>query len=384
MSHKKLNKRVISTVTFILVIVLLLLLSNLSFAVVYADEQENIIKTAEFTTLNDEKVDYGGFQKSIEENEKKYNLSDIKYEEQSTNKEEVKETKKVDDAIGNLTSKNYRVDENADYYTKKVKDGNKEYTAVLVSVKYDDNTMTSRTASVSGEQNLGYSTNQPSVPKTMQLSYYDSPTGKTYTVDAPLTSLETTGNSWIDAQYIDITVYNYTPTQYMINDRLIKHNENTVMSSDEYNLILDMAGYSRDLYKVKRVYWTSDPYNNGPVKNRNARADLQAFASYYTAYYGQSINLDDIPSYTAHLEYQYEAVKKTDIIHHYKAIATYKIDETTTTEATTEKQPEISTPVFFTISLFLALSILTVIIIILILAKKKKRKGGGEIITKGW
>lgn len=382
MKFLKVNIKAISTVTLFLVTVLFLYSFNFSPSV-YAETQKMITKTAEFTTLNDEVPEYNDFEQIIDQDGNKYQLKSINYKEMSSEKKENKETKTVTDTKDNLTSKQYSLDENADYFTKSVKDGEREYTATLKSVNYDNNTMTNRTATVSGVQNLGYYTSQPETPQTMQLTYYDAPTDKNYTVNAPLTEVKTSGNSWIDAQYIDITVYNYTSTQYMFGDQIIHHNGDTVMPSEKYNLILDMAGYNTNLYKIKKVYWTSEPYDNGPIKNRNARADLQAYASYYTSYYGQSIKLDDIPSYTAHLEYEYEAITKTITVHKYKAIANYQPVEEVTEPKTTEKTIiQQSAPVVITVSIFFALAILTVLIIALILAKRKKKKGG-DVITKG-
>ena len=125
----------------------------------------------------------------------------------------------------------------------------------MISVEYENNSKTGRSAHVSGTQSYGLRVSKPDVPDTKALTYYDFAAGKTYYIDAPLTSLETTQSQWQDYTYIDIVVSNYTDTQFMFQNKIIKHNGDTVIGSEYYSELLSMAGLSGSDYKVTLILW---------------------------------------------------------------------------------------------------------------------------------
>lgn len=366
------------------VVILAILLSQNNY---YASEKE--FEVSELFTSENENPSYDGFEKSITKNGANYELQSVDYEKVDTKKKTEKKDKTTTVVKEDLRSKSYSVDSNASYYHEKINVDGKNYNCTLVDVTYENHTKTNRHGEVSGSTDYGLRTTKPNPPSIKSLSYYDSDTGQTYNVDAPLTELKTTETKWQDYTYINLVFSNYTDAQFMFNDKVIKNDGNTVLGSNYYDELLSMAGLSGDNYKIKSVYWTGDAYMNGNVKYRNARADIQAYSCAYKAYYYLNFSLPDVPSYTAKLKYKYSEENVIKTIYKYKAKAKYKLIEVETTIAKTQptteipKKVEITVKTVTTISLIFAISLAFVLLIFFLITRiKKENKFLSKLLNK--
>lgn len=372
-------------VFFCFVIVMLAILLSLNNY--YASEKD--IEVSKSFTSESENPTYNEFEKIITKNGVDYELKSVDYEKIDTEKKTEKRDKTTTVVKENLRSKSYSVDSNASYYHEKINVDGKDYNCTLVDVTYENHTKTNRHGEVSGSTDYGLRTTKPNPPSTKSLSYYDSDTGQTYNVDAPLTELKTTETKWQDYTYINLVFSNYTDTQFMFNDKVIKNDGNTVLGSNYYDELLSMAGLSGDNYKIKSVYWTSDAYMNGNVKYRNARADIQAYSCAYKAHYYLNFSLPDVPSYTAKLKYKYSEENVIKTIYKYKAKAKYRLIEEGTTVAATQptteppKKAEITVKTVTTISLIFAISLAFVLLIFFLITRiKKENKFLSKLLNK--
>lgn len=363
-----------------IVILIFIIIFSISFSCVDYNASENnvIMKTAQFTIENNNPK-YDKFSAEIEESGKKYELSDIAYNLLDTNKKTVQEEKTITIVKDDLSSKIYSVDSNASYYHQNLNVDGKEYLGTLINVEYENHTKTNRYGEVSGSKNYGLRSSKPSPPSIMSLQYYDSETGQTLTVDAPMTSLETTSSEWQDYTYIDITVSNYTDTQFMFNNKIVKHNGDTVLPDKYYGELLDMAGLSSSNHKIKSVYWIGDSYKQVNIKYRKARADIQAYSCAYKAHYYKRFSLNDIPTYTATLTYKYAKENIIQTEYKYVAVATYELIEVETTQhpttepISTRDEIPVAVKTITTISVLLATSLIFVLLFMFLLAKIKTK-----------
>lgn len=349
--------------------------------------ENTLERTKEFTSES-ENPSYNGFEKTVIKDGNTYELQKINYTKTNEDKKTEKKNKTTTVVKDNLYSKSYSVDSSASYYHDKVTVDGKEYDATLVDVEYENHTRTNRKGEVSGSTDYGLRTTKPTPPDTKELQYYDSETRQSFTVNAPLTELKTTSTKWQDYTYIDITVSNYTDTQFMFNGKIIKHDGNTVLDSSYYGELLSMAGLKGDNYRVSSLSWTGEAYKKGNVKYRNARADIQAYSCSYKAYYYSSFSLPDIPSYTAKLKYKYSEENVIKTVYTYKATAIYtaEIQETEAvaeTEPPTEEKAVITVKTVTTISLIFAASLAFVLLFFFLLTQiKKKNKTLGKLLNK--
>lgn len=336
---------------------------------------EDIEKFAEFTSESINPI-YSGFEKEFSSDGQQYTLDDIKYEKISEEKKTKKEDKTTQQTRTGLSSKSYSVGT-----TEKITVDGKSYQGVVTEVEYENRTKTGRTGEVNGSQDYGLRVDKPNPPSTLSLPYYDSETGQSYNIEAPMTSLEKTSEKWQDYTYINIVVSNYTDTQFMFNNKIITHNGSTVMGSSYYGELLNMAGLVGDNYKISSVYWVGDAYTEGNMKYRNARADIQAYSCSYKAYYYKKFNLADVPLFDARITFRYSQENVLKTIYKYKAIATYKavVVETTVAETTqvveiaTHDEVKITVKTITTISFILSLSLAFVILIFFLLTRIKSK-----------
>lgn len=340
--------------------------------------EKSITKTKEFQSESTE-PSFDGFDEVITEDGNRYECKSVDYKLIDTKEKTEKEDKTTTIEKNGLSSKSYKVDSSASYYHETVTVDGKEYLGTLVKVDYDNHTKTNRKGEVSGTKEYGLRATKPEPPATKSLPYYDSDTGQSYNVDAPLTRLETTEEKWQSYTYIDIVVSNYTDTQFMFNDKIIKHNGTSVLGSEYYDELLKMAGLSNGNYKISSVSWSGNAYKSGNVKYRNARANIQAYSCAYTAYYYKSFSLDDIPVYTAKLTYKYSEEDVVKTTYTYKATATYELIEADTTvpeetNPSTKDEVQITAKTITTISLLLVISLGFVLLSTFLLTKAKSKK----------
>ena len=343
-------------------------------------ESEQITRSAEFKSESTE-PEYKGFQSEIEDNGKKYSLDKVTYEKIDEKQETVLEDKTTTVTKSGLSSKSYSVGS-----TETITVDGKSYQGTVTDVVYTDQTKINRTGEVSGSQDYGLRVDKPNPPDTKSLQYYDSDTGQTLNIDAPLISLDKTDTKWQDYTYIDIVVSNYTDTQFMFNDKIITHNGTTVLDSSHYSELLNMAGLTGDKYKVSSVKWTSDSYKESGTRYRNARANIQANASSYTARYYKKFSLPDLPSYRADITFKYSQENVLKTLYTFRATGEYRLsaEETTIanttqiTQPTTVPQPAaVEVPVTIktvtTISLILVISLAFVLLGFFLLTKIKSK-----------
>ena len=335
-----------------------------------------ITKEKEFTS-EDKKPEYKGFTSIISENGKEYELTDIQYTNKGTVNSGKTITKSTSLTKTGLNNKSYIVGQ-----MEKISDNGNSYEARITDVIYETNTEGNRWGEVSGSKDYGLQSEKPSVPDTMPINYYDSDTGHTLTVEAHLTDLEQTSSQWQYFSYIDIEVSNYTDSKYMFEGNVINNDGRTVLPESYYSVLLDMAGMNDDKHRISSIYWLGDAYKSGSVKNRQARADIQAYSASYTAHYYERFSLDDITTYNATIKYEYEVPVEDDRpIYKYKATATYTFIEQETeaiVSTADENKPiipkETVIKTITTLSLLLVLCLGFVILVMFLLTKLRLRK----------
>ena len=351
---------------------------------VLANDTE-ITETANFTSEDTVPV-YKGFDEEIIRDDKLYTLKNITYTKTDENKQTENEEKTTQVIKEGLNSKIYELDSSASYYHSKIEVDGKEYECTLIDVEYDNQTRTGRSAYVEGTEEYGLRTDKPNPPKTKVIQHYDSDTETMLDIEAPLIELKTTSTEWQDYTYIDITVNNYTDTQYMFYGNIVKHNNDTVLPSEHYGKLLEVAGFNNEGYRIEKVQWTNEPYKKGNVKYRQSRAYIQAYACSYTAYYYKQITLPDIPAYRATLTYKYADTNVIKTIYSYCATAHYElVDITEETSVATLDEPKkndvkdeipVVVKTITTISFLLVFSIIVVIVAMFLLTKVRKHKFG--------
>ena len=346
---------------------------------------QTVIEQKDFTTT-DKEPKYTGFSTVISKGNDQYELTDIQYKNKGTvggsGRTESRTTTRTENG---LSSKSYAVGQ-----THTINENGKSYEARIINVSYETNTEGNRWGEVSGSKDYGLQTEKPDVPNTMALDYYDSGTGQTLTINAHLTSLEQTSSQWQDYSYIDIEVSNYTDSKYMFDGNVITNNGSTVLPESYYSTLLSLAGMNDGKHKISSIYWLGDAYKSGSVRNRQARADIQAYSASYTAHYYERFSLDGLTTYNATIEYEYNVPIESDqTLYKYTATATYTLiqkateriseanseaKKATADEARKKIEQETVVKTITTLSLLLILCLGFVILIMFLLTKFKLRK----------
>lgn len=345
---------------------------------------QTITEEKEFTSADKEPI-YKGFSTVISKGDKQYELTDISYKRIGTEKDSNTVSKTTTRTKTGLNGKYYSVGQ-----TDTITENGKEYVAKIINVTYNESTEGNRWGEVSGNKDYGLQTDKPTPPNTMTLSYYDSGTGETLSIDAPLTELKQTSSQWQDYSYIDIEVSNYTDSKYMFEGNVINNDGRTVLPESYYSTLLRLAGMNDGKHRISSVYWMGGAYQNGSVKNRQARANIQAYSASYTAFYYKKFSLNNITTFDANIEYQYDApVQGNQPLYRYTATATYSMISRETTaqiespnhKAATGDESQREKPTqeevvktITTLSLLLVLCAGFVILIMFLLTKFKLRK----------
>lgn len=365
------------------IILLISVVFILSSSILVVNAADIITKTEEFTSESKE-PEYDKFEKTIKTEGETYQLKNIDYDLLSTDKKTEDVDRETMVTKNNLSDRSYRVGQ-----TDTITVDGKSYSATLIDVQYETIMKQQRYGEVSGTKEYGLQTSKPSPPDTISLPYYDADTGKNYIISAPMMELKTTSSIWQDFTYIDIVVSNYTDNQFVFNGNVIKHNGNSVLPSNYYSELLSMAGFNDNTHKISNISWSGGAYKSGSVTYRNARANIQAYASSYTAYYYKRFELEDAPSYNAKLKYKYKEENVIKTVYNYKATASYElmskeestkenVNETVEQETTNapfrEYDVEFTVKAVTTISLLLAMSLAVVLLVMFLLAKLKLRK----------
>lgn len=351
---------------------------SLSVICVKASKDE-ITRSTEFTSESTN-PEYSNFPSEITENGKKYTLDKITYDKVDEKQEKVLQDKTTTITKTGLNSKSYDKGTTENITV----DGN-SYLGTVTDVSYTDASKINRTGEVSGSQDYGLRVDKPTPPATRTIPYYDSETGQTLNIDAPLKSLDKTDSKWQDYTHIDIVVSNYTDSQFMFNDKIIHHNGTTVLDSSYHAELLAMAGLSGNNYKISSISWRGDSYKEDNVRYRNARANIQAYSCSYKAQYYKKFSLPDIISYNAAVTFKYSQEKVIKTIYTYRANGKYvfkatgtTVKETTqsTTVAVPEEKPEpvpVTIKTVTTISFILVISLAFVLLAFFLLTKIKRK-----------
>ena len=210
--------------------------------------ESTIKKTAEFTSESTSPK-YDKFEKKINSNGSSYELDDVSVEKIGEEKKTQLQDKTTTQTKSNLSSKSIQIGS-----TENITVDGKSYVGKVTDVVYQDNTKINRTGEVNGSEDYGLRVDKPTPPSTKSLPYYDAETGQNMNINAPMTELKKTSEQWQKYTYINITVSNYTDTQFMFNNKKINHNGSTVLGSDYYSELIGMAGLSGSNYRVSSVY----------------------------------------------------------------------------------------------------------------------------------
>lgn len=303
-------------------------------AVVYAADG-SIVKEYPFES---ETKDFSySAPKAIEENGKKYELKDTKYE-----------IVRAPSELKRIRTYTNLAEKKVPKKTLKLKSGE---TLKLSDVAWTEQT---RTAG-SGTLTVTGSDSRPDVPETKEITA-TLPDGSTITVTGQLTSVEKTGSSYSKPFSVKATFTGDEDVDtYMMGDTAIPNNPDSPAFSGYETAILTHLGLDPDQYKITDARWTSGYVKRNGQTVRYAEYSGQRLTSDWTAYYTETITADSpqVTTYTAEATYI-----STDDNYEVMAVCTY--------EATHNLLPVI-------IGIGIGVCILALVIVIILQILKKKK-----------
>ncbi len=280
--------------------------------------------------------------KKIEENGKKYELKDIKYDVIHA----PSELKKVK-TYTNLTEKE------VPKKTLKLKSGE---TLKLSDVKWTEQTRTAATGTIT----VTGSDSRPDVPATKDITA-TLPDGSTITVTGKLQSVEKTGSSYSKPFSVKATFTGDEDVDsYVLGDTAIPNNPDSPAFSGYETAILTHLGLNPAQYKITDAKWTSGYVQRNGQTVRYAEYSGQRLTNDWTAYYAETITAGSpqVTTYTAKATYA-STDKTYDVI----AVCTY--------EATRSLLPVM-------IGIGIGVCILAFVIVIILQILKKKKGAENE------
>lgn len=339
-----------------LMVSVFLVLSFLAFSVlpVLAEDGEDTITREILFSTDQEQIDKESlFEPEIREKGKIYRLKKVDYEQ--VDKEPVSIDQKVTKEV-----KSELIPE-GEVYEPEQEITEEGVTYTLKHVTEERQEGETYTQQVTGYTDYSYPISKSSVPGTKQVTAKNKRTGEQETVTCNLTGVETVGSDWEDT-YIDITFISYNATVFRWQGITVSKNSSQPLAGYEKEL-LESVGGNTDDYRVKRTYWTSQPYENSDgVLCRDARADVERKITYYRANYIGEIRSENINAgtiYTSTYEGTQKVISQDQFSYQFKVTAIY------------EEQAGIVPYVLAGVGILLLIALIVIILFLI----RKKRKG---------
>lgn len=296
-------------------------------------EKEITIVTSDYEGAEEQAKDK--FEQTIEENGKKYELTDIEYE--------LIETKYLDKKVKSIELK--------EEPQKTMKEDGVEYT--LKSFAKSEKVAENEVQTVTAYDDYDYEVTAAGVPVVKTVTAVNKITGAEEQVTCNFTGISTAGTSTVE-NTMTITFSDYDAAYYEWNGNYIPRNDTVPPLAGYEDSLLESVGAAEGS-SVTGYYWSSDPYTVEGVVYRDAVATVQQQVQMYRANYVGQIAPQKKTVYKAVYETPDTEGNKEFTI---KAIATYSKVES--------QLPYIIAG----IGLFLLL--ILIVMIVYVISKKKK------------
>lgn len=300
-------------------------------------EKEITIVTSDYEGAEEQAKDK--FEQTIEENGKKYELTDIEYE--------LIETKYLDKKEKSIELK--------EEPKKTMKEDGVEYT--LKSFDKSEKVAENEVQTVTAYDDYDYEVTATDVPVAKTVTAVNKITGAEEQVICNFTGISTAGTTTVE-NTMTITFSNYDAAYYEWNGNYIPRNDAVPPLAGYEDSLLASVGAAEGS-SVTGYYWSSEPYTVDGVVYRDAVATVQQQVQMYRANYVGQIAPQKETVYKAVYETPDTEGNKEFTI---KAIATYS------------KVEKSYVPYVIAAGVGLALIAGLVTFILIILAKKKKQE----------
>lgn len=304
------------------------------------------------TSDREEKRD-DAFAQKVSVNGKTYRLKDVDYRV-------LDESKEMKTVTQNINSETYFNDDTYVPEQSYEADG-VTYTLSGISKVVVDGAYTQ---DVSGYDAYDHAVTSADVPQTKDITVKNEKTGEEQTVICQFTGISDRADTW-ESTHIDITFQDYSANLFAWNNMLVSKND-AEPGLDEKQLLASV-GAEPSRYQVQSIHWSGQPYEQGGILYRNARAEVLRLVDWKQAdYRGQIVMPGTV--YTA----TYTAQVPADDVS-----AVYKI------QATGNYVRDYTKLVVLGASVGIAVLAVLIIAILFAVAKKRKEKDGtdGKQIT---
>ncbi len=129
------------------------------------------------------------------------------------------------------------------------------------------------------------------VPETADVPLIDEESGTEFERELSLVNVEETSRSWSDTFSFSVTASGYGADSFYLGDMEIPGDADL---ADYGEKLLELAGLSREYYRVDRVEWDGEPYMDGEVTCRDATAEGSKLIRSVKAKYGGQIRTPDL------------------------------------------------------------------------------------------
>ena len=129
------------------------------------------------------------------------------------------------------------------------------------------------------------------VPVTADVPLIDEESGIEFERELSLINVEEISRSWSDTFSFPVTVSGYGADSFYLGDMEIPGDADL---SDYGEKLLELAGLSKEYYRVDRVTWDGEAYMEGEVMRRNAAAGGSKLIRKVKAKYGGQIRIPDL------------------------------------------------------------------------------------------
>ena len=129
------------------------------------------------------------------------------------------------------------------------------------------------------------------VPDTADVPLVDEESGTEFERKLSLVNTEEILRSWSDTFSFSVTVSGYGADLFYLGDMEIPGNTDL---ADYGEKLLELAGLSKEYYRVERVEWDGEPYKDGEVICRNATARGSKLIRSVKAKYGGQVRTPDL------------------------------------------------------------------------------------------
>lgn len=237
----------------------------------------------------------------------------------------------------------------------------------LANVVYSDTSIKNRTQTVTKtleKSNIIVGTNAD-MPKNIDVTFNDKDTSKKINATLPLSKVKTSDEFWKSTEPLTGTVYNYDAFSYSLNanGKKFPTNANKPVYKGYENEIFSYLKLSPEIYKITGSSWTSDVYTNDKGQLcRDFSYNAQVKCYNCTTIYQDSVNLPDIPEYSATVHYSNDKSRNVKIILTYT-----EIQNTNTT-----------LKIVFGVALGILLLAILIVVILYVVKKKKAKNSEPE------